>query len=484
MQATPQRSGSITEFTAVILAGGCGGRLHPLTISCPKALLTVGNRPLLDFQLHHLYCSGFTRVLIVATKNVKDAINSFINRRSYRTASWWGQQNSGIGFHPELHWVDEETDSAFALMSISEHISSDIIVFPCDLITDVSLQHVADLHRIHGSTLTALVGHPIQPPPLPPGTKNKEPEDRGSIDVIAHDEATKSRLLFLSSAADCESEIAIPRRIMRRHPSIAITSRFLDSHVCVGLDSARLPLVVMLLCRYIMSRWVLDFLKTKEHCIDSIKDELVPLLVSRQSTKLRTRMGSSFGSTSFRADDSMDESQLQLSLLDGMLSEISCHVYIHNGVCSRAMNMPSFVRLNDAALSGDFAAACGGSPGTALNTGLHRCHAASSLTCAHPTSWSHTCCCCCSKDGSPEWNVPPTMMDKDKHNTKNLKKCVVGEGCSIDDSAKLTNCIVMRNVNIMANVVLEVTAAPLFLRVPHTPPAAELHPVRLRCCAT
>jgi NDP-sugar pyrophosphorylase family protein len=181
---------------------------------------------LLDFQLHHLYCAGFTRVLIVATKNVKEHIHHFINRKSHRTASWWGQQDSSLPFHPELHWVDEETDSAFALMSISEHISSDVIVFPCDLVTDVNLQHVADLHRIHGSTLTALVGHPIQPPPLPP-------DDRGSIDIIAHDETTKSRLLFLSSAADCETEISIPRRIMRRHPNVAITSRFLDSHVLV-----------------------------------------------------------------------------------------------------------------------------------------------------------------------------------------------------------------------------------------------------------
>jgi hypothetical protein len=118
-----------------------------------------------------------------------------------------------------------------------------------------------------------------------------------------------------------------------------------------------------------MSRWVLDFLRTKEDTIDSIKDELVPLLVSKQYTKMRNRMGASFNS--FRGDESMDESQMSM-LLDSMLSEISCHVYIHNGVCSRAVNMASFLRLNDATLSGDFAAACGGSPGTALNTGLHR----------------------------------------------------------------------------------------------------------------
>jgi ADP-glucose pyrophosphorylase len=48
------------------------------------------------------------------------------------------------------------------------------------------------------------------------------------------------------------------------------------------------------------------------------------------------------------------------------------------------------------------------------------------------------------------------MMDKDKHNLKNVKKCVVGEGCKIHESAKLTNCIVMRNVTIMENAVLEV----------------------------
>ena len=63
-----------------------------------------------------------------------------------------------------------------------------------------------------------------------------------------------------------------------------------------------------------------------------------------------------------------------------------------------------------------------------------------------------------SKDGSLDWNVPPTIMDRDKHNTKNLKKCVVGEGCKIHETAKLANCIVMRNVTVTENAVLEVRA--------------------------
>jgi ADP-glucose pyrophosphorylase len=52
------------------------------------------------------------------------------------------------------------------------------------------------------------------------------------------------------------------------------------------------------------------------------------------------------------------------------------------------------------------------------------------------------------------------MMDKDKHNTKNLKKCVIGEGCKIHESAKLTGCIVMRNVSVLENAVLEASVGP------------------------
>ena len=237
-----------------------------------------------------------------------------------------------------------------------------------------------------------------------------------------------------------------------------------------------------------MSRWVLDFLKLKEDSIDSIKDELVPLLVSKQYAKMRNRMGAPLGGSMFRGDESMDESQMSIQL-DSMLSEISCHLYIHHGVCSRAMNLPAFVRLNDAVLSGDFAAACGGSPGTSLTTGLHRfdtsCASSSSLL-LHRYSLPKTSLFARSKDGSPDWNVPPTMMDKDKHNLKNVKRCVVGEGCKIHESAKLTNCIVMRNVTVMENAVLDVgilcficvlTRALTFPR-----PFPELHFVRpLRC---
>ena len=47
------------EFQAVILAGGRGSRMYPLTEDCPKALLPVGNRPLIWYPVQLLENNGF-----------------------------------------------------------------------------------------------------------------------------------------------------------------------------------------------------------------------------------------------------------------------------------------------------------------------------------------------------------------------------------------------------------------------------------------
>jgi NDP-sugar pyrophosphorylase family protein len=48
------------EICAVLLAAGLGTRLMPLTAECPKALVPVGNVPLLDLGLGRLAAAGFS----------------------------------------------------------------------------------------------------------------------------------------------------------------------------------------------------------------------------------------------------------------------------------------------------------------------------------------------------------------------------------------------------------------------------------------
>jgi choline kinase len=49
----------MAEFQAVILAAGSGSRMYPLTDKIPKALLHVGNMPLIWYPVNLLEKAGF-----------------------------------------------------------------------------------------------------------------------------------------------------------------------------------------------------------------------------------------------------------------------------------------------------------------------------------------------------------------------------------------------------------------------------------------
>lgn len=54
----------VTDMTAVVMAGGLGSRLQPLTDNCPKPLLRVGDRPMLTHILEHLRDQGVQRFVL------------------------------------------------------------------------------------------------------------------------------------------------------------------------------------------------------------------------------------------------------------------------------------------------------------------------------------------------------------------------------------------------------------------------------------
>ena len=49
---------------AVVLVGGLGTRLRPLTDTVPKAMLPIANRPFLERQIDHLAAHGIERVIL------------------------------------------------------------------------------------------------------------------------------------------------------------------------------------------------------------------------------------------------------------------------------------------------------------------------------------------------------------------------------------------------------------------------------------
>ena len=138
-------------LTAVVMAGGSGTRLRPLTDDLPKPMLPVGDRPLLELIIEQLYQAGIRRVNLT-THYKREVI-----------ADHFGD---GRGFGVEIQYVEEDqplgTAGALALL---ERPDKPLLVINGDIVTRVDFRTMLDFHREHGADMTVAVRpHEFQVP--------------------------------------------------------------------------------------------------------------------------------------------------------------------------------------------------------------------------------------------------------------------------------------------------------------------------------
>lgn len=136
--------GDDNETVVVLMAGGPGTRLHPLTLDTPKPLLEVGNKPLLETTIEQLVAHGFGRMFI-SVNYLADKVKEQIG-----TGERW---DIDIAYLEE----DERRGTAGALALLPEKPALPFLVMNADLLTNLDYRHLLAYHSEHKCPLTICV---------------------------------------------------------------------------------------------------------------------------------------------------------------------------------------------------------------------------------------------------------------------------------------------------------------------------------------
>ena len=140
------------ENWVVLMAGGLGTRLRPLTEDCPKPLLPVGGRPLLETIMQQFLQHGFSNFYIS------------VNYRADMVERHFGD-GSRLKARIEYLREPEPLGTAGALGLLPEKPDRPVFVMNGDLLTRVDFPGMLDFHTAHAAHATMAVrGFDIQVP--------------------------------------------------------------------------------------------------------------------------------------------------------------------------------------------------------------------------------------------------------------------------------------------------------------------------------
>ncbi len=128
----------------IIMAGGMGHRLYPLTRDTPKPMLRVGSKPILESIVENFISQGF---------------RSFYFSVNYKAEMVKNYFQDGSQFGAKIQYVEEETrlGTAGALSLLPVKPKNPVIVMNGDLLTKVNFNQLLEFHIQQGAIATMCV---------------------------------------------------------------------------------------------------------------------------------------------------------------------------------------------------------------------------------------------------------------------------------------------------------------------------------------
>jgi mannose-1-phosphate guanylyltransferase / phosphomannomutase len=137
---------------AVIMAGGEGSRLRPLTSGLPKPMVPLANRPMMEYVIDLLKDHGITDI-VVTVAYMADTIRSYFG--------------DGSEFGVNIAYATEETPlgTAGSVRNAMHLLDERFVVISGDVLTDIDLGKVIATHDAAGALATiglVRVAHPLE----------------------------------------------------------------------------------------------------------------------------------------------------------------------------------------------------------------------------------------------------------------------------------------------------------------------------------
>ncbi len=137
------KSESRQPISAVVMAGGFGKRLYPLTDNLPKPMLPVHGRPLLEMVVERLGRSGIKDIQVATHFKPEVIVDHF---------------GDGKSFGVNINYVHEETPLGTAgALSLITRPTTDILVINGDILTQLAFEKMHCFHRQQLAQMTMAV---------------------------------------------------------------------------------------------------------------------------------------------------------------------------------------------------------------------------------------------------------------------------------------------------------------------------------------
>ncbi len=132
-----------SPMSAVIMAGGYGVRLRPLTEDLPKPMLPMGGRPLMELTLTRLKEAGIRRISITTHYLAQKIVDHF---------------GDGSDFGVRITYIPEEEPLGTAgALGLMDPPPGPVLVINGDILTQVDFSAMLDFHQDHRAEMSVAV---------------------------------------------------------------------------------------------------------------------------------------------------------------------------------------------------------------------------------------------------------------------------------------------------------------------------------------